>query len=411
MIRKSIFIFFSFICVSQLHAQFYVSPMAERLHSVDFTKGRINLSHSTFSSPAAILSWYHYFHLLHFTDPVLYEKVENNLKDRNLFGTRMDNSFSWSSAFDSSSSLIYTLEFRHHICQSSFFTKDAFTLFLDGNSFLEAKEAELSPLYYRSEHTQKLNFGVMKLWGKDKKTYGLGLSFSAFNLSSLNELRVNRGTFFTAADGDSLNVDLDFELFRIPPVPSLRLQAFALDLNLFWSDDNTKLFFNVSDMGFLKSKKASYMGIDTSISVTAYDPFNPQQNNNVFRALSVMDSLAGTITETNDVTYAVFLAPQFYFSARHKKEDNLVGLQTSLLFNRYFRSPRMIASLLLTPRRQVSIMPGFIYDEYRKAGLFFEVEIDMKKHLLRLGSLHLENPLLYRANGQSWYVSYAYLFR
>lgn len=309
---------------------------------------------------------------------------------------------------DSTKKTIYFADFSHQICQTTYFTKDAFHLLIKGNKIFEGTKAQIDPLKYSSRHLQKLSFGVMHFLSFGQNALGLGINLSLINISALNSLNIDRGSLFTAQNGDSLYADLQLDFRTLTSSKALNPGGFSADFNVLLKNEQTSLLLSVCDFGFVKWANALHYQIDTTLSLSGFDPLSPDADKHLFNNLASFDSLLNYEQNAERGDYMEMLVPSLYFIAKYQDKSKKVGAQVSLFNHNMYLNPRIIVSGIFNPHPVLALMPGILYDEFGKAGAFMEVELTGKYHLLRLGTMHLET-LFSVANGQNWYISYSFL--
>jgi hypothetical protein len=367
------------------------------------------------SNPALPLSYVSYFLPLQYASD---DQVFSKMKDQEFFEQFFQLNAVYSQVLKSHSpkrrnrlSLLYQTKAR----QQATISKDALTLLLKGNNDFAGQVVDAGGFSFQALVSQELTLSYqMKKLLDNHRYYFMGIGFSGIAVQDFYDLSLHSASLFTSATGDSVNLRIHAD-GTLPDMlqPSNGLSAWGVGLQaqFGYRFSNASVFYlSVSDVGFLRgTKKMKYYSLDTSVSFTGFDVFNPGANDEWNTWTS--DSLLNKYVRGESQDKLLFLSPVFRMQFQYKNIFTHAHLNLGAAYRVGSYLPGIYSTIRFDVSESFYLQPGLNLDPYGNMGLCFEMGMQLKNGFeWLLGSNHMEGLGLFPYNGQSVYLKSRWLF-
>ncbi len=159
--------------------------------------------------------------------------------------------------------------------QDARFNRGAFELILNGNAHYKNQKKDLGKTYYRSIDYQQIGIGIRKYFAN--KTACLEATASFLIGDYANQFEISRGSVFTEANGEYIDIDLAYDRrFSSSGATLLTPKGYGGALNLSWTKyftkKNASLLVSLKNLGAVHySSATAHQSIDTTIHFTGVD--------------------------------------------------------------------------------------------------------------------------------------------
>ena len=157
---------------------------------------------------------------------------------------------------------------------NAIFDDDLLKLVFQGNYHYQNQTLDISNTIFRGERFQGINFSNFhKIKPNIKIETGISYLHGNQHVSYL----VNEGTFYTAPNGTSLDINFDLNSFRTNisdfSIINTNGNGAAINFGTYLNNyNNETFFFNVRDLGFIKWHNQSIVGnSDTNMNITGLE--------------------------------------------------------------------------------------------------------------------------------------------
>ena len=157
---------------------------------------------------------------------------------------------------------------------NAIFDDDLLKLVFQGNYYYQNQTLDISNSIFRGERFQGINFSSFHEI-KPHITIETGISY--LNGNQHVSYLVNEGTFYTASNGTSLDINLELNSLRTNisdlSIINTNGNGAAINFGTYLNNSNNEtFFFNVRDLGFINWHNQSIVGSsDTNINITGLE--------------------------------------------------------------------------------------------------------------------------------------------
>lgn len=277
-------------------------------------------------------------------DGSLTDNIMSNLKEQNLLVSDISVGGNLFYIFKESNMLI-SLGYDQRAFLSSTFTDDFIKLLFNGNQQYQNETLELGGSQYEFQRYHNFKLGAVKKF----KTPGIGIGVNAGLVRGINyqSVDINKADFYTAADGEYIEIDVDAEIRQ----PSGNTGNWGLGFDFFiekYLPKGNKISFKVNDIGFVKWK-----------DITSYSSDNEYQ----FEGIVIEDLFnidTSTFSDLNDRNSAQELLGM---------DTDTVSLTTVLPFLMQLNYTHNFSEKL-------RVMVGGLYQSARSSYPALDIEVD-----------------------------------
>jgi hypothetical protein len=307
-LAKKFFLLTAFLCsISSLYAQdpmVYVYRPHWPAEKNNFHSSLAFSGEYTVGSDGLTNSFVNSFYKGDFFDSTTKANQENMLHPVNSLGAyaAYSMSYSWRNNPDSTR-WEFTVAYRDRQTLFGTFSADAFKLGFEGNRAFLGKSAVLDKTQLTEMHWQQMQFEG-KYYSEDNRSE-VALGFSVLNGQQLQEVNIRKGSVYTEASGNYVDVNNFFASYYRSDTASTKYgsrngtgTSFNFRFSTLLGDSLGKfkhqISFMIQDFGYIRwNNKSQIYDADTSIHYAGVDASNVVLNGGTVTGVPNSDSLIG----------------------------------------------------------------------------------------------------------------------
>ena len=233
-----------------------------------------------------------------FIEDELKDGVSKNIKGNERIGAELNAGVSFARRMQDSS--LFLIKYKYNNLYSAKYPGDLFELVFRGNAFFEEKKANLAELNFKHLTYTQLQAGYIKAFNSGKNMLYFGGLISINHGSNFIDFNIERGSLYTAADGEYVDYDLKMDGYfsDTSKFNEFSFNGIGASADLFFNYAGAyNIKVEVQDIGFISWNDETaritsdtafrFEGIEINSIVNAADPFEELNSDSLFSIFGI----------------------------------------------------------------------------------------------------------------------------